>query len=133
MRNMDDLPRLLGVLHAKGFDKPLKITVKDLDRSSEQNKLLHKLLSQISAQVTWHGQSLSVDVWKRLCTAAWLRESGCSPMLVPALDGHGIDMIFEHTSRLSVSQCASLITWVESFGSQEGVRWSAHDSWRGRY
>lgn len=133
MRSRADTSRLNGFLDGTDFTKPKKIVIKDLDRSGEQNKLLHKLLSQIAAQVKWHGQSLSVDVWKRLCTAAWLRESGHSPMLVPALDGHGIDMIFEHTSKLSVSQCASLITWVEAFGSQEGVRWAAQDNYGGRY
>lgn len=133
MHSMADANRLLGLLQAQDFTRPKKIVIKDQDRSGEQNKLLHKLLSQVAAQVTWHGQKLSIDVWKRLCTAAWLREAGHSPMLVPALDGHGIDMIFEHTSKLSVSQCASLITWVEAFGSQEGVRWEAQDHYGGRY
>lgn len=133
MRSRDDTSRLLDVLHGTNFDKPKKIVIKDLDRSSEQNRLLHKLLTQVSEQVTWHGQKLSVTVWKRLCTAAWLRESGHSPMLVPALDGHGIDMIFEHTSKLSVKQCGELIEWVTAFGSQEGVKWAAQDIYGGRY
>jgi hypothetical protein len=133
MRSCDDTSGLKGLLMATDFTKPKKIVIKDLDRSSDQNRLLHKLLTQVSEQVLWHGQKLSVVVWKRLCTAAWLREDGHSPMLVPALDGHGIDMIFEHTSQLSVKQCASLITWVEAFGSQQGVKWSAQDHWEGRY
>jgi hypothetical protein len=133
MRSRDDTSRLMGLLHGTDFTKPKKIVIKDLDRSSDQNRLLHKLLTQVADQVMWHGQKLSVVVWKRLCTAAWLREDGHSPMLVPALDGHGIDMIFEHTSQLSVKQCASLITWIEAFGSQQGVKWSAQDHWEGRY
>jgi hypothetical protein len=133
VRHKDDLSRLRGVLLGTDFSKPKKIVIKDLDRSSDQNRLLHKLLTQVSEQVAWHGQKLSVTVWKRLCTAAWLREEGESPMLVPSLDGHGIDMIFERTSKLSVKQCASLITWIEAFGSQQGVKWSAQDVWGGRF
>lgn len=133
MRSLNDASRLMGLLHGTDFTKPKTIVIKDLDRSAEQNKLLHKLLTQVADQLTWNGQRFSVTVWKRLCTAAWLREAGHSPMLVPALDGHGVDMIFEHTSKLSVSQCASLITWVEAFGSQQGVKWSARDNWGGRY
>jgi hypothetical protein len=133
MRSREDTSRLMGILHATDFTKPKLIVIKEPDRNGEQNKLLHKLLSQIAEQVEWHGQRLSIVVWKRLCTAAWLREDGHSPMLVPSLDGHGIDMIFEHTSKLSVKQCASLITWVEAFGSQQGVKWSTKDVWGGRY
>ena len=133
LRNESDRTRTIGYLLGLDLAKPKKLAIVDQDRNGEQNKLLHKLLTQVAAQVEWHGQKLSVVVWKRLCTAAWLREDGHSPMLVPALDGHGIDMIFEHTSKLSVKQCASLITWVEAFGSQNGVKWSAQDVWGGRY
>lgn len=133
MRSREDVSGLKGLLMATDFTKPKKIVIKDLDRSGEQNRLLHKLLTQVAAQVKWHGQSLSVDVWKRLCTAAWLRETGNQPMLVPALDGNGFDVVFQHTSKLSVKQCAELITWIEAFGSQEGVKWAAQDNWGGRY
>ncbi|KPY33186.1 recombination protein NinB [Pseudomonas syringae] len=133
MRSLDDTSRLLGILHGTDFTKPKKIVIKDQDRSGEQNRLLHKLLTQVADQVEWHGKKLSVTVWKRLCTAAWLREEGHNAMLVPALDGNGFDMIFEHTSKLTVKQCASLITWVEAFGSQSGVKWAAQDVWGGKY
>lgn len=133
IRTTQDMTRLYGALHAIDLSKPKIVVIKDQDRSGEQNKLLHKLLTQVADQIQWHGQKLSIDVWKRLCTAAWLREAGHAPMLVPALDGHGFDMIFEHTSKLSVKQCASLITWIEAFGSQEGVRWAAQDIYGGRY
>ncbi len=133
LRTESDRARLMGYIQGLDLTKPKKVAIKDMDRSSDQNRLLHKLLTQVSEQVQWHGQTLSVTVWKRLCTAAWLREDGHSPMLVPALDGHGIDLVFEHTSKLSVKQCASLIEWVTCFGTQNGVKWSAQDHWEGRY
>lgn len=133
MRSMADTNRLMGFLQAQDYSKPKKIVVKDQDRSGEQNRLLHKLLTQVAAQVEWHGKKLSVTVWKRLCTAAWLREDGHNPTLVPALDGNGFDLIFEHTSNLTVKQCASLIEWVQAFGTEHDVKWSAQDHWEGRY
>jgi hypothetical protein len=133
LQNESDRARLMGYLAGLDLSKPMSVSVKEEDRNDAQNRLLHKLLTQVAAQVEWHGQKFSVTVWKRLCTAAWLREDGHSPMLVPSLDGHGIDMIFEHTSKLSVKQCASLITWIEAYGSQNGVKWSAQDNWNGRY
>lgn len=97
------------------------VTVGPPTRNLEQNARLHAVLSDIADQVVWHGQRLSLDVWKRLCTAAWLREIGESPEMVPALDGKGFDVLFEKTSRLSVRQMSSLIEWVQMFGAQNGV------------
>lgn len=101
------------------------LELKEETRRDAQNALLHALLTEISRQVKWHGKTLSVDVWKRLCTAAWLRELGESPEMVPALDGKGFDVIFERTSTLTVKQCASLCDWIQVFGAEQGVRFTA--------
>lgn len=97
---------------------------RDDRRSLDQNAMLHAALSDIARQVEWHGQRFSVDVWKRLCTAAWLREEKQSPIMVPSLDGAGVDVIYERTSRLTKSQCSRLLEWVLAFGSEQGVVWS---------
>ena len=133
VRHKDDLSRLRGVLLATNFDKPKKIVIKDLDRSSEQNKKLHACLTDISRQVEHAGKKWDVLIWKRLLTAAWLRESGENPQFIPSLDGRGVDVIYERTSKLSVKQCADLILWVEAFGAEHGVRWTQKDLWEGRY
>lgn len=133
MRSRDDTSRLLGVLHGTNFDKPKKIVIKDLDRSSEQNKLLHARLTDIARQVEHAGKKWDVLIWKRLLTAAWLREAGERPQMIPALDGHGFDVVYERTSKLSVKQCAELLDWIEAFGGEHGVRWTAKDHWSGRY
>ena len=97
------------------------VVVREPTRNILQNAALHAALTDIARQVKWHGKDLSVDVWKRLCTAAWLREIGESPEMIPALDGKGFDVIFERTSQMSVKQMSSLIEWVYAFGSQNGV------------
>lgn len=98
------------------------VEIKEATRNSEQNAALHAMLTDISNQVKWHGQSFPVEVWKRLCMASYLRESGGKPLLVPSLDGNGVDIIFERTSHLSVKKCAELIQWVEAFGAEQGVK-----------
>lgn len=98
------------------------VRIDEEKRTSSENALLHVVLTELAAQAVWHGQKLPMEVWKRLCVAAWLREEGEKPMLVPALDGHGFDVIFEKTSKLSKKQCARLIDWIYSFGSQLGVK-----------
>jgi hypothetical protein len=133
MRSRDDTSRLMGVLHATNFDKPKMIVIKDLDRSGEQNKLLHARLTDIANQVEHAGKKWDVLIWKRLLTAAWLREAGERPQMIPALDGHGFDVVYERTSKLSVKQCAELLDWIEAFGGEHQVRWTAKDMWGGRY
>ena len=99
--------------------------VKATDRRNvEQNKKIHAMLSDISSQITHYGQTYSIDVWKRLCVAAWLRERNEQALMVPAIDGSGIDVIFEKTSKLSRKKMAELIEWVYAFGTNSGVNWS---------
>lgn len=133
MHSMADANRLFVILQAQDFTRPKKIVIKDQDRSGEQNKKLHACLSDIAAQVEHAGKKWDVLIWKRLLTAAWLRESGEQPQLIPAVDGNGFDVVYERTSRLSVKQCASLLLWIEAFGAEHGVRWSQKDLWEGRY
>lgn len=90
-------------------------------RSLEQNAFLHAILTDIAQQVEWYGKHLSVIVWKRLCTAAWMREEGEQPELIPALDGNGFDIVFEHTSSLSVEKMTALCEWCLAFGVQRDV------------
>lgn len=128
-----DRARLLGHIAGMHLDNPVKVSVKPADRSSEQNRALHAALSDISRQVDHYGKKFNVETWKRLCTAAWLREEGEQAQLIPAIDGQGFDLIFTRTSKLTVKQCASLLEWVSAYGSQAGVKWTTADRWGGRY
>ena len=100
------------------------VEIKEPTRSLEQNAKLHAMLEDVSKQVEWHGMKLHKDIWKRICTAAMLRDIGESPMLVPSLDGHGIEIIYEKTSTMGKRMMAALIEWVYAFGSEKGVQWS---------
>lgn len=97
------------------------VTIRPPNRTLEQNALLHAALTDIAEQVEWKGQRFSVIVWKRLCTASWLRERGESPELIPALDGNGFDVIYEHTSEMTVAQLSEFLEWCFAFGAENGV------------
>lgn len=133
MHSMADANRLFGLLQAQDFTRPKKIVIKDQDRSGEQNKKLHACLTDIANQVEHAGKKWDVLIWKRLLTAAWLREAGEQPQMIPAVDGNGFDVVYERTSKLSVKQCASLLEWIQAFGAEHQVRWSQKDLWEGRY
>lgn len=95
--------------------------IKEKTRTLEQNAKLHAMISEIAKQVVWNGQKMPIHIWKRLCMAAYLRDKKENPLLVPALDGHGVDIIYEKTSQLNVQQCSELIEWCYSFGIENNV------------
>lgn len=128
-----DLARLIGYLTGLDLSKPKKVTIVGEDRSAEQNKKLHACLADISRQVEHAGMKWDVTIWKRLCTAAWLRERGASIQMIPAIDGKGVDVLYEPTSKLSMKRCAELIEWVTAFGAEHDVKWTQTDHWGGRY
>lgn len=90
----------------------LAITVASKNRSDEQNAKLHAELAEVAHTVEWAGAKRDVDTWKRLMTAAWLRARGEGVEILPALDGHGVDVVFRRTSSLSVAECSELIEFV---------------------
>lgn len=111
----------------RAFSGAFEVEVREPTRNVDQNACLHAALSDLARQAEWKGQKLSAGVWKRLCVAAWMRENGHNPMMVPALDGQGFDIIYERTSKLSVRDCASLTDWVYALGGELGVRFTTKE------
>jgi len=99
----------------------LTISVSEATRSSEQNAKLHATLNEIARQAKWAGQKWDAEVWKRLLTAAWMRTRGEQLVMLPALDGHGVDIVFRRTSSLSKAECSDLLEYVIAWAAQNGV------------
>lgn len=93
-------------------------------RSLEQNAALHSALQDISRQVAWHGERLDIDEWKRLLTAAWCRAEQQPVRVVRALDGHGLDVLYRRTSRMTKAELSSLLDYLHAWGTDAGVVWS---------
>lgn len=90
-------------------------------RSVEKNAHLHAILSEIAAQKEWAGKSLDVEAWKRLMVAAFEREKGNGFEMYPAIDGHGIDIVYRRTSRMSQEEIRELIYFAEAWAIDNGV------------
>ena len=120
--------------HAKGWlmasDTRLTLEIRPEKRSDAQNRLLHACLSEISKQVEWAGAKRDVDTWKRLLTAAWLRARGEGVEVLPAIDGHGIDVVFRHTSKLTKAECAELLEFVMAWAAERGIVIHATEGWQ---
>ena len=98
------------------------VTVAEPRRSLEENALLHAMLSYISEHQTWAGSKHDVETWKRLLVAAWCRATNQHVAILPALDGHGVDIVFRRTSSLSRKECAELIEFIYAWGAMNDIQ-----------
>jgi hypothetical protein len=102
----------------------LEVEVRPERRNDPQNRRLHAMLGDIARQLDWAGSKREVDVWKRLLTSAWLRARGESVEILPAVDGHGVDIVFRHTSKLTKAECGELMEYVSAWAIEHGVEFS---------
>ena len=96
-----------------------KVTVGPPTRSLQENSLLHALIGEIAAQVEWAGSKRSAETWKRLLVASWCRATGVPIEVLPALDGHGVDIVPARTSQLSKAECAELIEFIYAWAADQ--------------
>ena len=97
------------------------VEIKPKNRSLEQNALLHTLIQIISRKIEWAGSYREVDTWKRLLTAAWLRARGEPVTMLPAIDGHCVDIVFRKTSDLTIVEMTELLEYVQAWAIDQGI------------
>ena len=104
----------------------LVVEIRPEKRSDAVNRLLHARLQDVSKQCEWAGAKRDVDTWRRLFMSAWLRTRGEQVELLPALDGHGVDIVYASTTKLSSAQCSDLAQSVMAWGvdHEPPVKWS---------
>lgn len=96
------------------------VTFSRLKRTGPQNKLLHALITDVASQVAWAGSKRDPEAWKDIFTAA-LRSANHGLDVVPGING-GFVLLGMHTSQMTVPEVADLITLIEAFGAEHGVR-----------
>ena len=55
--------------------------------------------------------------------SAWMRTRNEHVEMLPALDGHGIDIVYASTTKLSRAECADLSEYILAWGSEREVPW----------
>lgn len=115
--------------HAKGWlmagDQRLTLEIRPEKRSDAQNRRLWAMLTDIAAQVEWHGKKLGAEDWKAIFTAS-LR----SMNVVPNLDNTGFVVLGQSTSRMTKAEMCELQELMEAFGAERGVRFTAPEGWQ---
>jgi hypothetical protein len=97
-----------------------RIEFKATKRSVPQNDRLWAFLTEIAAQMKWHGMKLSADDWKMIFLDALNREVRA----VPNLDGTGFVNLGRSSSDLSKAEMADLLTLIEAWGAQHDVKFN---------
>lgn len=92
-------------------------------RSTAQNARMWAMLQDVADQVEWHGRKLSKEDWKHVFSASLKKQDA-----VPGLDG-GFVVLGQSTSKMTIPEMADLMTLMEVFGAERGVRFSAPASW----
>lgn len=104
--------------------RPVILTLAEPKRGLSQNAKLHAALQDIAQQCEWGGRKWNAEVWKRLLTGAWSRAKGEQALMLPALDGAGVEVIYHRTSKMTVGEMSDLIEYVLAWGSEQGVIWT---------
>lgn len=91
------------------------VRITEPTRSLEASALMHAELQEVSERVQWAGQYLSVEDWKRLITAAWMRATGQKVTLLPAVDGNGFDALYRRTSLMTKGEMNDLIAYIQAW------------------
>ena len=99
-------------------DEGWRVTIEPPKRSGEQNAALHALITQIATHCEWAGKRWDLETWKRLLVSAWGRTNGQQMQIVPALDGHGVDIVPIRTSKLTRAECSDLLEYVQAWAAE---------------
>ena len=95
-----------------------RVVVEPPKRNLEINAALHAMLGELADRVPWAGKLRSIETWKRLMVAAWLRAVGEQVEFLPAIDGHGVDVVFRRTSEMTQAEVRDLLAYIESWAAE---------------
>lgn len=97
------------------------VTVAPKTRSLEQNSRMWAMLTDISRQVQWYGKKLTPEAWKCVFSASLKKQD-----VVPGLHGDFV-VIGQSTSQMTIREMTDLMTLMEAFGAERGVRFEQEE------
>ena len=121
-----DTARRLASAHCMLAEAGWIVEFKPPTRTGAENRLLHAIIGEVAEKIEWGGKKRDSETWKRLLVAAWCRVHGESVEVLPALDGHGVDIVPARTSKLTKKECADLIEYIYAWGVENSIMWDDH-------
>lgn len=98
----------------------LVLDVRKETRSLEQNSRLWAMLTDVSKQVVWYGQTLTPEEWKDVFSAAMHQQK-----VVPGVESGKFVVLGQRTSQMTRAEMSEMQDLIEAFGAQQGVRFAA--------
>lgn len=95
-----------------------RVCIEPPRRGLDINAALHAKLGEIAASREWAGKRWDIETWKRLLVAAWSRATGQALVMLPALDGAGVDIVFRRTSAMTQAEVRELLTFIEAWEAE---------------
>jgi len=100
--------------------KDAVVTVSEKTRTLEQNSNMWAMLTDISQQILWHGIKMTPEQWKDFFSAVLKGQKS-----VPNPEGTGFIVLGQSTSQMTISQMSDMISLMDAFGSERGVKFQA--------
>lgn len=94
------------------------VSVKPPRRTIPQNDKMHAMLSDVSVSMP-EGRRHTPDDWKAL----FMNACGWEVQFLEGLDGRPFPSGFR-SSHMTKAQMADLITFIQAYGDEHGVRWT---------
>lgn len=94
-----------------------RVEFKASKRSIPQNDRMWAMLTDIAAQLPWHGQRLAPEDWKLV----FLDALSCELRMVPNLEGTAFVNLGRSSSDLSKEEMTGLIELIFAFGAEHNV------------
>ena len=118
--------RQLAASWCLGAPDGYSVEIKPPSRSDEHSRLMHSMAYDLSKQVPWCGQTLSVEQWKRFATAKLKKDKivfDCNDRGEPDANA-GLVVLGASTKDKSAAEINEIIAWFEWMGAQHNVVWS---------
>ena len=96
----------------------------DEPRTGQQNRLMWKLLAQVSDQLEHGGEKYQPEDWK----CAFMKAVGYKLTFMPSIDGNGVVALGYRSSKLDKAKFSELIETIYSEGLKRGVVFDAEAS-----
>ncbi len=122
--------RELAASHCQGLPDGWTVTFREPRRSDIQSAKMHAMAWDLSRQVPWCGQTLSVEQWKRFATAKLKKDKiifDCNDKGEPDANA-GLIVLGSSTRDMSVADVSQIIEWFYWMGAQHGVVWKDEEA-----
>jgi hypothetical protein len=117
MEPLDRFSRLAEQSFASGHAYRMIVQEEEDRRTSEQNKKMWAMLTEVSQQKEHCGRRYNPDQWKVIFMHAW----GMKVQFLPSLDNSTFVPYGTSSSKLSKKDMTELIEFILAWGTQNGV------------